>query len=883
MDVLEPRTMDTDTRILATDLDGTLIPLDGNRRNQHDLRTLADQLGQHQVTVVYSTGRHRASVAQAMEQFDLPRPDWLICDVGTSLFVYDEAVGFTLVEAYQQHQDEIIARFPLDELQERVASVGGIRLQEPEKQGRFKLSFYADAARLADCVAEIQSRLDEADAPYSIIHSVDPFNGDGLIDLLPSGVSKAHALAWWVEHAEVRRDAIVFAGDSGNDLAALTAGYRAIVVGNADRSIAAAAYACHRRAGWQHRLFLAAEEATSGVLEGCRWFGLVDSPSEPMQPLPLGATPLTDRQTGFRVWAPRCRQVDVDVEQDGTRRRHPLQPEGDGHFSGIIDGVGPGARYGYRLDDTVTRPDPRSAYQPDGVHGLTEVIDQRSFPWTDRGWSGRSKRDLVIYELHVGAFTEAGTFLAAIERLDALVELGITAIELMPVTQTPGRWNWGYDGVNLFAVRNSYGTPNDLKALVDACHARGLAVILDVVYNHVGPEGNYLAEFGPYFSRRHHTPWGDAFNYDARGSRRDRSQHVRRFVLDNAVFWLAEYHLDGLRLDAVHFIHDDRETTMLDEIRIAVREFEQSAGRQVHLIAEANVYDGDLLQARRDRPAYDAIWCDCLMHSLYAHALPDLQLTHRNYSGAADVADALRYGYVYEVRDATNAVQRAEQRRGPAQAQVDSLVMGLQTHDSVGNHPHGKRLHQLTSKEFQRAAATLTLLYPGIPLLFMGEELAAESPFPFFADFEDPRLRRAVARGRAKEYPQHVWGDVMAPGDKRAFLAAKCHEPQHHDPEMAAWYRDLLALRKQGLAAGWLGGQHMTIRHEASVDLFELRYRDGSGNGVVVIARLNSEGGPEIAHVKAEGRLLLSSVPHPQADDGVLELRRNHGVVVDLH
>ncbi len=284
--------------ILATDLDGTLIPLQGDEQNQTDLRTLAGQLESNGVTLVYITGRHHELATRAIEEFQLPRPEWLICDVGTSIFQRQASGEFQPVEAYQQYQDQIIAALPILALRQELESIDGLRLQEEEKQGRFKLSFYADAAQLDNLVDRIQQRLDQKNAPYSIIHSIDPFNGDGLIDLLPATVSKAHALAWWVEHACLRPDAIVFAGDSGNDLAALTAGYRAIVVGNADRTLAQQAYDAHRESGWKNRLYLAHGKATSGVLEGCRWFGLV----EPLNDLPvecLGATPVSCQRDAF--------------------------------------------------------------------------------------------------------------------------------------------------------------------------------------------------------------------------------------------------------------------------------------------------------------------------------------------------------------------------------------------------------------------------------------------------------------------------------------------------------------------------------------------------------------------------------------------------------
>lgn len=865
----------TDRHILATDLDGTLIPLPGNQRNRADLDTLARQIRERGVTLVYITGRHFASASLAIEQFGLPQPDWLISDVGTSVFRRETSGRFAAVADYQQHQDRIIAPLPINELRQRLESVPGLRLQEMEKQGRFKLSFYADAERLDGLVAEIQQQLDQTDAPYSIIHSVDPFNGDGLIDLLPQNISKAHALAWWVKHAELSPDAIVFAGDSGNDLAALTAGYRAIVVGNADRSIAKHAYESHREAGWENRLCLAQGEATSGVLEGCRWFGLIEPDRDSIRQ--LGATPITDTQTGFRVWAPRRNRVTVEVEGSGPDIRQELIREEGGYFAGCVSGASPGWRYRYLLDDEVSRPDPTSSFQPDGVHGPSQIVDHRAFPWTDQDWSGVQKRDLVIYELHIGTFTKEGTFRAAIERIPELLELGVTAVELMPVTQSPGRWNWGYDGVDLFAIRNTYGQPDDFKTLVDACHDAGLAVILDVVYNHVGPEGNYLADFGPYRSSKHHTPWGDAFNFDDHGSKQ-----VRRFVIENAIYWLETYHVDGLRLDATHFIQDDSDMTIVDELCRAVADRFASADRTVHLIAETNVYDQAILQERDNRPPYDAIWCDCLMHSIYSHALPDLRLTDREYLGAGDLAESLQHGYVFAGENQAR-VRTSEAaggiRTGYDRRHIESFVIGLQTHDAVGNHPRGQRIHQLTSKAFQKAAAGLTMLYPGIPLLFMGEEVAIEACFPFFVDFEDPQLRDAVDAGRAEEYPQHLWGDVTSPSDAAAFYQAKCHDIRLQDREMFQWYRDLIALRKTGIAEGWLAVDRMSTSHSEADNVFTLQFACEDEGRLFVQARLASSNQPALATVALAGSILLSSQPSPTIGNGHVSLDRNHVVI----
>lgn len=875
--------LDIGLQVLATDLDGTLIPLEDNAANRRDLRTLSSVLTGNGLELVFVTGRHLALVMDAVVRHRLPVPQWIICDVGTSIFHRAEQLEpgaaegwgvhrleqlFQPVDEYQQHQAEMVHGYSYLQLEQQLHDAPGLRKQEAEKQGPFKLSYYCEAAELKVTCRRIQQVLDARQAPYSLIGSVDPFTGDGLIDLLPSGVSKAHALAWWAEFQGMDQNRIVFAGDSGNDLAAFQAGYRAIVVGNTDAQVAREAYQAHCRAGWQGRLYLADRPATSGVLQGVRWFAAQELEPVAEEPHPptarLGATAVGAQRTHFRVWAPACQEVDVvpvDDSQDASQPREPrsLQPAGQGYFEGQLTGLGPGDLYWYRLRDTEgrgwLRPDPASRFQPAGVHGPSQVVDANAFAWTDQAWTGVAKRELVIYELHIGTFTTQGTYTAAIDRLDELVELGINAIELMPLAQSPGRWNWGYDGVNLFAPRNTYGSPDELRQLVDACHARNLAVLLDVVYNHLGPEGNYLRDFGPYFTDRYHTPWGEAFNFDG-----DHSQPVREMILENAVYWLREYHLDGLRLDAVHFMHDERQPGILQELRERTHEYGRQAGREVHLIAESNIYDRELLEPAAVEASYDAIWSECLMHAIYAQTVPGLQLTTRDYRGGAEIAEALQRGFLY-----------CSSPEGPQRMPVDSpqvssrarasLVTGLQTHDAVGNHPTGRRFHQLTSEAHQQAAAALVLLGPGIPMVFMGEEEASPSPFPFFVNFEDPALQQAVLQGRMREYPQHAWKAELSPIDPATFAAANVSATGTASSGMRSWYQSLLALRKRGVAEGWLQQECMRVESQPEQGVFQLCYQLPGGGRLVVVTRLAA---PDQQSVSVEcevaGSVLLSTL-----------------------
>lgn len=830
--------------VLATDLDGTLIPLKEHAQNLTDLAVLKDVISARDIELLFVTGRNFDLTVSAISGHGLPRPDWVFCDVGTSLYVAASNGEFRAVPEWSQYLGSKIEGWSSDVLREHLQSVSKLRLQEPEHQGPFKLSYYTDAEQLSAVVETIEELLATARVPWEVTASIDPFNGVGLVDLLPRTASKAAAIRWWAEAYDHDAKSIVFAGDSGNDLPALTGGYRAVLVGNANRQIAQAAFDTHRANGWQNRLFLGREPATSGVLEGCRWYGLAD-PLDARETR-FGATVVGSDRTHFRVQAPHVTRMEV-VFEDEDRPPVTLDRDDNGDHSGVVTGVGHGSRYWLRLDDHEKRPDPVSRFQPSGVHGPSQVIDPHCFPWTDGAWKGVAKRDLVIYELHIGAFTAAGTFREAIERLPDLVELGVTAVELMPVAQSPGKWNWGYDGVDLFAPRNTYGTPDDLRAFVDACHAHGLAVILDVVYNHAGPEGNYLAEFGPYFSSRHTTPWGSAWNFDEPWS-----EHVRAFIIANAIYWLSEFHLDGLRLDAVHFMKDTSRQHVLDELSEVVAAWADKTDRIVHLIAESNVHDPQLVHPVEEnastpprdltkagdvhRQPYDAIWCDCLMHSLYTLALPRLRLTPRDYRGASDVLLALTNGYVF-IRDADREWARPA-AESAVPGPVASFVMAVQTHDSVGNHPQGRRLHQLTSASWQQAAAALVLMYPSIPMIFMGEESASESPFPFFADFEDPHLRRVVDEGRMREYPEHDWAGSLRPSDPQAFQVAKLGAS---DDDMRQWYRALLRLRKRGVAEGWLRQDLLTVSGQPADGQFSLCYARDEEQLAKIDVRLGTE------------------------------------------
>ncbi|HEX6371916.1 MAG TPA: malto-oligosyltrehalose trehalohydrolase [Longimicrobium sp.] len=457
--------------------------------------------------------------------------------------------------------------------------------------------------------------------------------------------------------------------------------------------------------------------------------------------LPFGANVVEDG-VRFRVWAPASRSVDVVVYGPDAERVHPLAAEDEGWFAATVPGIGAGARYRYRLDGGDAFPDPASRSQPDGVHEPSAVVEP-SFPWTDDGWKGVSADELVIYELHVGTATEAGTFDALIGRLDEIVALGATAVEPMPIAEFPGARNWGYDGVYLYAPESSYGGADAFRRFVDAAHARGLAVVLDVVYNHLGPEGNYLHAVtgGQFFTDRHCTPWGDAIDYARRP--------VREFAIQNALHWAHEYHVDGLRMDATHAILDDSEIHLLQELGNRVRE-SLPADRRFVLFAEDERNERRVLLPPPEGCGLDGVWADDFHHQLRRHTAGDHEAYFGDYTGTAeDIVRTLRQGWFYQGQVSPN---HGVARGTPADGLPPSgFVHCIQNHDQVGNRAFGDRLTESVPLPVYRAASALLLLSPYTPLLWMGQEWAATTPFQYFTDHPE-ELGRLVTEGRRREF-----------------------------------------------------------------------------------------------------------------------------------
>jgi len=552
-----------------------------------------------------------------------------------------------------------------------------------------------------------------------------------------------------------------------------------------------------------------------------------------------GANCLSDERVQFRVWAPRCRSLAVRVVGAAGREPVTMADAGDGWFEATLDGLASGARYTYVLDGLRERPDPASRALPESVHGPSEVVDTTAFAWTDGGWRGLPLKDMVLYEVHVGTFTPEGTFAAIVPRLERLRALGVTAIELMPVASFPGARNWGYDGVGLFAPQRSYGGPLGLQRLVDACHARGLAVVLDVVYNHLGPEGNYLAEFGAYFTDRYRTPWGQAVNYDG-----DDSRGVRDFVIANALYWIREYHIDGLRLDAIHGIVDAGPVHILREVNDAVQRLARRVGRIVPVVAESDLNDRRVIdRVRRGGHGLAGQWSDDFHHCVHAVLTGERSGYYADFDSLEQLAKAYTHGFVY---DGGHSAFRGQPHGTPAaDLPGERFVVCVQNHDQVGNRAQGERLSSLVDFDRLKLAATALLISPCVPLLFMGEEYGERAPFLFVTDFQDPALQAAVTRGRREEFAAFSrTGVVPDPQDPASFARSKlAWGARAARPHRWLWeyYRTLLSARRQYPALGVGGKRSLSARADGERVLIVLR-KGAGGTAAVGLLNFSPEG-----------------------------------------
>ncbi len=512
--------------------------------------------------------------------------------------------------------------------------------------------------------------------------------------------------------------------------------------------------------------------------------------------MPIGAEVTSNgTATHFRVWAPRHKSIRVVFK--GKRNALPLASEGNGYFSAVAPGIAAGARYKYQLDRGETFPDPASRYQPNGPHGFSQVIDPNSFPWSDANLHAVKLEGQVIYELHLGTFTQGGTWLSAAEKLEYLQETGITLIEVMPIADFPGKFGWGYDGVQPYAPASIYGTPDQMREFVDRAHALGIGVILDVVYNHLGPDGNYLAKFSPfYFTEKHRTDWGQAINFDG-----EESEGVREFFRENAAYWIREFHLDGLRLDATQDIHDTSKPNIVAEISQAAR---NAAGhRSILLIGENEPQHVSLIKpVEEGGSGLDALWNDDYHHTAMVALTGKADAYYSDYRGSPqEFVSAVKHGYLFQGQ----WYGWQEQRRGTPTlgSPRPAMINFIQNHDQIANSARGQRVHQLTAPGMFKALTALTLLAPGTPMLFQGQEFAASSPFLFFAD-HNPELAEKIKQGRVEFLAQ--WRSLDLPEMTQCFADPSSlqtfeesrldHSEVRKHPETYALHRDLMRIRR---------------------------------------------------------------------------------------
>ena len=543
--------------------------------------------------------------------------------------------------------------------------------------------------------------------------------------------------------------------------------------------------------------------------------------------------------TEFRMWAPFAKSLAIDI-QGHTDNPIPLTPQPFGYWHGLVHHVSSGTRYRYVLNEESTFPDPVSRYQPEGVHGPSEIVDTQAFLWTDHQWTGRPLADCIIYELHPGTFTKTGTFEAIIPFLSYLKNaVGVTAIELMPIAQFPGTRNWGYDGTYLFAPQNSYGGPSGLQRLINACHAEGLAVILDVVYNHLGPEGNYWGAFGPFFTDHYRTPWGSAINYDGA-----HSDAVRKTIIDNAVYWIRDYHIDALRLDAIHSICDFSAKPIIQELTEAVHTQAANLGRSAYVIAESDLNDSKIITpTSKGGYGLDGQWNDDFHHAIHSLMTGEQRGYYCDFGSLNHVAAAFKKHFVLSGDYSHHRLRR--HGNSAAHLPATSFVVFAQNHDQIGNRAQGDRLSTLIPHSAQQVLMASTLLSPFIPLLFMGEEYGEQAPFQYFIDHSDPKLIEAVRKGRLAEFKKFGWKKVPDPYDPTTFeISRLTPASEHHDLHrlMAAWVKQLMTIRKQHPSLGpGVKGHHLRVNMYQKHNILTIYRKHPNAPAMLIILGFNDK------------------------------------------
>ncbi len=554
--------------------------------------------------------------------------------------------------------------------------------------------------------------------------------------------------------------------------------------------------------------------------------------------LQFGANCIAGSGVEFRVWAPQLTDLAVRILGEGERTI-PSARRQDGIFSVIVPDAAAGTDYQFLLEGERLRPDPVSRWQPYGVHGASRVVNPGSFAWSDANWKGIPLKDFVTYELHVGTFTPEGTFEGAIARLPYLRDVGVTAVELMPVVEFPGNRNWGYDGASLYTPHSAYGGPAGLKALVDACHRGGLAVVLDVVYNHLGPEGCYLPDYAPCFTSSYQTPWGKAINFDGPDS-----DGVRRYFIDNALYWLTEYHVDALRLDAIHAIFDFSAYHILDELGDAFHRQAQRLGRQAWVIAESDLDDVRVINPRSvGGYGVDAQWHDDFHHALYTLLTNDRDGYLMDFGSLGDLGKSIGEGFVYDGKYSHN--RRRRHGNSSAGRPGEQFVPCIQNHDQIANTSKGERLASLVSMEKQKLAAAVLLCSPFVPLLFMGQEYGETAPFLFFTSFEYPGLVEAVRAGRRQEFAAYyAEADFPDPQAEATFQLCRLDwtKPAASPHlEILSLYKDLLALRKRHSALSNCRKELTAVASDEQAKWLVINRSDPAGEAAMLICNFSEQ------------------------------------------
>ncbi len=557
----------------------------------------------------------------------------------------------------------------------------------------------------------------------------------------------------------------------------------------------------------------------------------------------------------FTVWAPEAGEVNLIIEKP-VNKSVPMDKDDWGHWKAEVQGIEEGTLYKYQIDGNNPLPDPASRYQPEGPHGPSAVVSA-GFKWTDTDWKGIDQKDLIIYELHVGTFSPEGTFEGVEKKLDHLVDLGINAIEIMPVAQFPGNRNWGYDGVDIFAVQNSYGGPEAFKKLINSCHKKVIAVILDVVYNHMGPEGNYLSQFGPYFTDKYQTPWGQALNFDDACS-----DPVRNFFLQNALMWLRDYHIDGLRLDAVHAIKDLGAEHFLAKLSKEVDALQKETGQKHFLIAEVDLNDNRFISGREKGGfGLHSQWVDEFHHAIHAWLTGEKIGYYSDFGDFEHLIRAYRDTYVY------NGVYSPHRKKlfgsSAAENPYHQFVVFAQNHDQTGNRMLGERLSQLVSFDAQKVAAAAYILSPYLPMLFMGEEWGEKAPFYYFVSHTDPDLVEAVRNGRKNEFADfHGEGETPDPQSEETFMASKLNWDFRKNSEHEAmwnYYKKLIEIRKTSKVYEATDRSSFNLIAREDIACLALVKKQGNQSLITIINLGKNEASLSLKELEGNWKLLLNS------------------------